>query len=233
MGGAPGEELSAAPHLREFSSGRVGLGPRPHGALTSPAAPRQKLDLERETIELVHTEPTDVAQLPSRVPRDAARYHFFLYKHTHEGDPLESVGEWPWWAFHCSRGCIGAARAHSRAGRLRGLWGRQERQARLILPPRLRSVHLLHARLQVQHQGAHALLQLQEPPPRLRGAGLPAGGRQEGGCCPLGPCHHPYVGRQHPETVAEQGALLPCWMEGETEAQGVVCVASGLDKPQL
>uniref|UniRef100_A0A2K5NR01 Twinfilin actin binding protein 2 n=1 Tax=Cercocebus atys TaxID=9531 RepID=A0A2K5NR01_CERAT len=55
-----------------------------------------KLDLERETIELVHTEPTDVAHLPSRVPRDAARYHFFLYKHTHEGDPLESVGEWPW-----------------------------------------------------------------------------------------------------------------------------------------
>ncbi|XP_066207317.1 toll-like receptor 9 isoform X3 [Saccopteryx leptura] len=50
-----------------------------------------KLDLEQETIELVHTEPTDVAQLPSRVPRDAARYHFFLYKHTHEGDPLESV----------------------------------------------------------------------------------------------------------------------------------------------
>uniref|UniRef100_A0A8C0TEM0 Twinfilin actin binding protein 2 n=4 Tax=Canidae TaxID=9608 RepID=A0A8C0TEM0_CANLF len=50
-----------------------------------------KLDLERETIELVHTEPTEVAQLPSRVPRDAARYHFFLYKHTHEGDPLESV----------------------------------------------------------------------------------------------------------------------------------------------
>ncbi|XP_004676151.2 PREDICTED: toll-like receptor 9 isoform X1 [Condylura cristata] len=50
-----------------------------------------KLDLERETIELVHTEPTDVAQLPSRVPRDAARYHFFLYKHTHEGDRLESV----------------------------------------------------------------------------------------------------------------------------------------------
>lgn len=44
----------------------------------------------------MHTEPTDVAHLPSRVPRDAARYHFFLYKHTHEGDPLESVGEWPW-----------------------------------------------------------------------------------------------------------------------------------------
>ncbi|XP_011814228.1 PREDICTED: twinfilin-2 isoform X2 [Colobus angolensis palliatus] len=92
-----------------------------------------KLDLERETIELVHTEPTDVAHLPSRVPRDAARYHFFLYKHTHEGDPLESVGD----------------------------------------------VHLLHAGVQVQHQGAHALLQLQEPPSRLRGAGLPSGDRQE------------------------------------------------------
>ncbi|XP_015423788.1 PREDICTED: twinfilin-2 [Myotis davidii] len=50
-----------------------------------------KLDLARETIELVLTEPTDVAQLPSRVPRAAARYHFFLYRHTHEGDPLESV----------------------------------------------------------------------------------------------------------------------------------------------
>lgn len=72
----------------------VGLGPPSSGPLTSPA-PRQKLDLERETIELVHTEPTDVAQLPSRVPREAARYHFFLYKHTHEGDSLESVGEWP------------------------------------------------------------------------------------------------------------------------------------------
>ncbi|XP_060060543.1 toll-like receptor 9 isoform X3 [Erinaceus europaeus] len=50
-----------------------------------------KLDLERETIELVHTQPTDVAQLPSRVPRDTARYHFFLYRHTHQGDRLESV----------------------------------------------------------------------------------------------------------------------------------------------
>ncbi|EHB17971.1 Twinfilin-2 [Heterocephalus glaber] len=50
-----------------------------------------KLDLERETIKLVHTEHTDVVQLPSQVPQDAARYHFFLYRHTYEGDPLESV----------------------------------------------------------------------------------------------------------------------------------------------
>ncbi|XP_001367830.1 twinfilin-2 isoform X2 [Monodelphis domestica] len=50
-----------------------------------------KLDLERETIELVHTNPTEVADLPKRVPQDSARYHFFLYKHSHEGDYLESV----------------------------------------------------------------------------------------------------------------------------------------------
>ncbi|XP_028907366.1 twinfilin-2 isoform X1 [Ornithorhynchus anatinus] len=50
-----------------------------------------KLDIERETIELVHTSPTELAELPKRVPQDAPRYHFFLYKHSHEGDYLESV----------------------------------------------------------------------------------------------------------------------------------------------
>lgn len=53
----------------------------------------QKLDLERETIDLVHTSPTEIADLPKRIPQDSARYHFFLYKHSHEGDYLESVGE--------------------------------------------------------------------------------------------------------------------------------------------
>lgn len=50
-----------------------------------------KLDLEQETIKLVHTEPTEVAQLLSQVPQDAAHYHTVLYKHTHEGDPFEGV----------------------------------------------------------------------------------------------------------------------------------------------
>lgn len=53
----------------------------------------QKLDLERETIDLVHTSPTEITDLPKRIPQDSARYHFFLYKHSHEGDYLESVGE--------------------------------------------------------------------------------------------------------------------------------------------
>ncbi|XP_015276397.1 PREDICTED: twinfilin-2 isoform X3 [Gekko japonicus] len=50
-----------------------------------------KLDLERETIDLVHTHATEIADLPKRIPQDSARYHFFLYKHSHEGDYLESI----------------------------------------------------------------------------------------------------------------------------------------------
>uniref|UniRef100_A0A672IN21 Twinfilin actin binding protein 2 n=1 Tax=Salarias fasciatus TaxID=181472 RepID=A0A672IN21_SALFA len=51
-----------------------------------------RLDVEKETIELVHCNPTETRDLPSRVPKDTPRYHFFLYKHSHEGDYLESVG---------------------------------------------------------------------------------------------------------------------------------------------
>uniref|UniRef100_A0A4W4EJM1 Twinfilin n=1 Tax=Electrophorus electricus TaxID=8005 RepID=A0A4W4EJM1_ELEEL len=50
-----------------------------------------RLDTERETIELVHTRATETHELPCRIPIDVPRYHFFLYKHKHEGDSLESV----------------------------------------------------------------------------------------------------------------------------------------------
>ncbi|KAI2659345.1 Twinfilin-2 [Labeo rohita] len=50
-----------------------------------------RLDTERETIELVHTSPTETKELPSRIPTDAPRYHFFLYKHAHQGQALEAV----------------------------------------------------------------------------------------------------------------------------------------------
>uniref|UniRef100_A0A673HV96 Twinfilin-2-like n=1 Tax=Sinocyclocheilus rhinocerous TaxID=307959 RepID=A0A673HV96_9TELE len=50
-----------------------------------------KLDTEKETIELVHTSPTEIRDLPCRIPLDTPRYHFFLYKHSHEGDYFESV----------------------------------------------------------------------------------------------------------------------------------------------
>lgn len=108
-----GSALAPACPLGDFSFARVG----PRSCSHNSPCPWQKLDLERETIELVHTEPTEVAQLPSRVPRDAARYHFFLYKHTHEGDPLESVGECAWtgagWPCRRGRGSAGLpASAH-------------------------------------------------------------------------------------------------------------------------
>ncbi|XP_077428470.1 twinfilin-2 isoform X2 [Vanacampus margaritifer] len=49
------------------------------------------LDVERETVELVHSHHTETQDLPCRVPKDTPRYHFFLYKHSHEGDYLESI----------------------------------------------------------------------------------------------------------------------------------------------
>ncbi|KAM6980251.1 twinfilin-2 isoform 2-T2 [Aplochiton taeniatus] len=50
-----------------------------------------RLDTEKETIDLVHSNPTETCDLPRRVPTDTPRYHFFLYKHSHEGDYQESV----------------------------------------------------------------------------------------------------------------------------------------------
>lgn len=47
--------------------------------------------MKNETIVLANTLDTELKDLPKRVPKDAARYHFFLYKHTHEGDYLESI----------------------------------------------------------------------------------------------------------------------------------------------
>lgn len=41
---------------------------------------------------LSNTELTELRDLPKKIPKDAARYHFFLYKHVHEGDHLESIG---------------------------------------------------------------------------------------------------------------------------------------------
>ncbi|XP_032819069.1 twinfilin-1-like [Petromyzon marinus] len=49
------------------------------------------IDLNLETINLEHTERTTVDELPCRIPSDAARYHFFLFTHMHEGEQLHSV----------------------------------------------------------------------------------------------------------------------------------------------
>ncbi|XP_059190357.1 twinfilin-1-like [Centropristis striata] len=50
-----------------------------------------QVDLEQELIRLCNTEPTELKDLPMRIPKESPRYHFFLYKHSHEGDYLEST----------------------------------------------------------------------------------------------------------------------------------------------
>ncbi|XP_029289203.1 twinfilin-1a [Cottoperca gobio] len=50
-----------------------------------------EVDAVKELIRLSNTEPTELKDLPMRIPKESARYHFFLYKHSHEGDYLEST----------------------------------------------------------------------------------------------------------------------------------------------
>ncbi|KAH0500125.1 Twinfilin-1 [Microtus ochrogaster] len=50
-----------------------------------------EIDIKNETIILANTTNTELKDLPKRIPKDSARYHFFLYKHSHEGDYLEAI----------------------------------------------------------------------------------------------------------------------------------------------
>nr|XP_020497987.1 WD repeat-containing protein 82-like [Labrus bergylta] len=50
-----------------------------------------RLDVEKETIELVHTKPTEIHELPFRIPSDSPRYHFFIFKHSHQGQRQEAL----------------------------------------------------------------------------------------------------------------------------------------------
>lgn len=54
----------------------------------------QKLDVEKETIELVHTKPTETQELPCRIPKDSPRYHFFIFKHSYQGQLQEALGQY-------------------------------------------------------------------------------------------------------------------------------------------
>lgn len=49
-----------------------------------------KLNISGESIELADSGDVSIRQLPSKVPTEAARYHLFAFKHTHEGDTLNS-----------------------------------------------------------------------------------------------------------------------------------------------
>ncbi|XP_041976649.1 twinfilin [Aricia agestis] len=49
------------------------------------------IDLEEEKICLSKAAVIAVTDLPAQVPSDQARYHLYLFTHTHEGDHMESI----------------------------------------------------------------------------------------------------------------------------------------------
>lgn len=50
-----------------------------------------KIDLDKEEINLSKAANIELTSLPEQVPTDAARYHIYIFKHTHEGDYTESI----------------------------------------------------------------------------------------------------------------------------------------------
>ncbi|XP_075236402.1 twinfilin actin binding protein [Lycorma delicatula] len=50
-----------------------------------------KIDLVAEEILLASTDNVAISSLPKQVPAHSARYHVYNFKHTHEGDFIESV----------------------------------------------------------------------------------------------------------------------------------------------
>ncbi len=48
---------------------------------------KEVINLERADEELL------VNNIQSVVPSESPRYHFYLFKHTHEGDYMEKIGE--------------------------------------------------------------------------------------------------------------------------------------------
>lgn len=51
-----------------------------------------KIDLVNEEILFANAGNFPVTSLPKQVPTQSARYHLYNFKHTHEGDLLESIG---------------------------------------------------------------------------------------------------------------------------------------------
>lgn len=49
-----------------------------------------RIDMEEEKIHIVNAANIALEELPKQVPGDHARYHLYMFKHTHEGDYLES-----------------------------------------------------------------------------------------------------------------------------------------------
>ena len=53
----------------------------------------QCVDIKNEEILLDDSDSIELNALPAKVPTDKASYHVFTFKHTHEGDYLESKGK--------------------------------------------------------------------------------------------------------------------------------------------
>ena len=51
------------------------------------------LDLKEERVKLASFDTIQPDEVASRIPTDAARYHFYRYAHNFEGDYLESISE--------------------------------------------------------------------------------------------------------------------------------------------
>ncbi|KAI5645177.1 cofilin/tropomyosin-type actin-binding protein domain-containing protein [Phthorimaea operculella] len=50
-----------------------------------------KINLEEEKIHLSKAANITLPELPKQVPTDEARYHLYIFTHTHEGDHMESI----------------------------------------------------------------------------------------------------------------------------------------------
>ncbi|XP_049788723.1 twinfilin [Schistocerca nitens] len=50
-----------------------------------------RIDLDEEKIHLASAGNVPVAKLSQKVPTDSARYHLYNFKHTHEGDYMETI----------------------------------------------------------------------------------------------------------------------------------------------
>lgn len=50
--------------------------------------------MDEEKVHLVTAENITIDKLPSKVPDKNARYHLYKFRHTHEGDYMESIGKY-------------------------------------------------------------------------------------------------------------------------------------------
>lgn len=51
------------------------------------------IDTKKEIVNLEEKGKVSVAELPKKVPEDQPRYHLYEFKHTHEGDYMQSISE--------------------------------------------------------------------------------------------------------------------------------------------